>query len=171
VALSFASTTASKDKIMNLKLFKQLAESMLKTHFGIGLNDTILSEDQYVLECINSGDTVFDSINEEVSKFELERITGKTHSFGVSNDAELDINDQRIAMTQIGAFFSHLEETVTCPHCGCRTDFEELVLYEVSSGSLNKDSQHHKCLNDLCGFEFITEPDLDAIDEKEIEHV
>jgi hypothetical protein len=42
------------------------------------------------------------------------------------------------------------EQPTTCPHCGSRTDFDEL--------DTGGHTQHHRCLNvSTCGFEFIAE--------------
>lgn len=44
-------------------------------------------------------------------------------------------------------------DPVTCPRCGSRTDFREM---EESDGR-----QQHVCLNRVCRFDFIAEPEDD----------
>lgn len=53
-------------------------------------------------------------------------------------------------MSCIFDVYEATDQPTTCPHCGARTDFEDLA----------NDRQLHTCLDATCGYRFIvTEPD------------
>lgn len=54
-----------------------------------------------------------------------------------------------------------LDQQVTCPLCGTRTDFHDLVL---KSGP----AQFHECLNNKCNFQFIGEFDGHTADKNAV---
>ena len=45
------------------------------------------------------------------------------------------------------------DQPTTCPKCGSRTDIN-LDLYKTP-----EQTQHHKCLSPICGFEFVMQKD------------
>lgn len=50
--------------------------------------------------------------------------------------------------------FIYGDQPMTCPECGNRTEIKfESIDY--------KNTQYHKCLTDLCGFEFVSENDIE----------
>jgi hypothetical protein len=153
---------------MNTNMFKAIASNMLTKHYGISIDDTMLGTEDYVSSCIDQNRQVFEEINHIAYKHDLERITKKSGPFGLSVFNHVDMEDQRHAMCEVAtATFSHGDEIVTCPHCGSRTEFEELAVHSVSAAAdLPVSSQHHKCLNAECGFEFISEEETeDEFDE------
>lgn len=143
---------------MNVKLFQQLADHLLKAHFGIELNDTGLTEADHVQAVIAAGVRPYQYLNEHAEDCELCRID-KRGFYDVPMAVPLTLEEELTALRAVQAIQLLGEDPANCPVCSSRTDFDEIDrAVELSDSG----QQHHKCLNDQCGHEFIAEFDTES---------
>lgn len=138
---------------MNVVLWKALASQLLKKHFLIELNDTRLS-DPGEAERLALTTRPYEAVNQIADKFDLDR-TQRSSLY--PNGAPLGVADETEALVTVQKGMLVLsDQPVTCPNCGSRTSFDEL----------QTGLQHHRCLNAICGNEFITCPPEDDEDDQ-----
>lgn len=131
---------------MNIQLFQKVAEYLLQAHFGVALNDTRLSEVEYVKLLVEGDVRPFAYLNQHAEERGLDRVD-LTESCGmvISSKKDLLVTDELNAIAQLNSIRALDETPTTCPCCGRSTNFE------VFLSSL----QHHRCPGPDCGFEFI----------------
>lgn len=131
---------------MNDLLFRQLTEALLENHYGISVGDTSLSNAKVADQLIRDGVRPFEAINRHAESCQMQRIDLKGR-FGVFEDRPLTLQDERNALAFLPrrAMLLLGDQPTTCPPCGSRSDFDVLA----------HGRQHHRCLNESCGNEFI----------------
>ena len=136
---------------MNTQLFQQIAQFLLKKHYGLELNDTRLSEPDYVAIVVGNSTRPFEYLNEHAEDCDLDRVD-LDGPWGIPSQRPLTQRDELIALSQVNAVVLLSDQPTACPICAARTDFEVL---EVGLESAESKEQHHRCLN--CGYEFIAD--------------
>lgn len=139
---------------MNIQLFQQVAQLLLKTHYGHDLNDTRLSEPDYVAVVMENATRPFEYLNMHAEDTDLDRID--LESYGIPSKAALTLRDELRALGQVNPIEVLGEQPATCPHCAARTDFDVL---EAGLYNPEEKQQHHRCLAQACGYEFLSEED------------
>lgn len=132
---------------MNVPLFLSLANHLLKTHFGVNIGDTPLSQRSYHEPLINDGQSMAAHLNKVIEDQKLHR-PGMSPGDAANHITQAEFYD---ALGEIGGIVEMDEDPVKCAWCGTRTDFrwaKHLV------------SQHHSCPS--CGHEFIVEACIEA---------
>lgn len=87
-------------KQMNVTHFKRIASVLLKSHYGIGLNDTHLWDDSVVTECINQGYRPYQVVAEHADQANLDRIDKS--DYGVPSKAAITAADEAIQAQKLG---------------------------------------------------------------------
>ena len=131
---------------MNTSLFKRLAHDLLQKHYGIGIDDTTLGMD--VAALVKEGTRPYEAVNQHAQACDLDRIDRKG-PFGVPGKDPLTSQDELAIIVCVRPVELVDDQPTCCHYCGSRTGFNEL----------KGGRQHHHCLNDWCGSEFIAEPD------------
>ncbi|MBE9607798.1 hypothetical protein [Chitinilyticum piscinae] len=117
--------------------FRTICAVLLKTHFGLELDDTTLADD-YAEGGVQGAD-VYHAINQLAHRFDLQRIDDLKNQ-------PLTLKDQVATMRSSSITYIQSEQPTQCPVCGSRTD-----LIEVSNTV-----QLHDCLNRTCQLAFIS---------------
>jgi hypothetical protein len=87
---------------MSIKSFQKIAEQLLQTHYGLSLNDTMLTESHQVAFLIEAGVRPFEFIVEHAQDCGLERIDA-IGPFGIGSTADITAGDEDKAIAQIGS--------------------------------------------------------------------
>lgn len=82
---------------MKIKTFQVIAEQLLKQHYGLTLNDTMLCDDERVLQCIQQDQQPFHAVSAHAQKFDLCRMD----PFGMKNFLQGVDLDEEIAACQV----------------------------------------------------------------------
>jgi len=85
---------------MNVQLFQQIAEQLLQKHFGLSLNDTRLSEPEYVKVLVDGNCRPVDYINEYAVDCDLARVDIEGF-WGTPSHVPLTAEDEKIAMSLV----------------------------------------------------------------------
>lgn len=141
---------------MNVKLFQKIADVLLQTHFGIAVDDTHLSSEPVVRHLVEERIRPFDAVNGHAAECDLVR-TDIRGTWGIPTFILLKAEDELKVLRTIQPTQLVGEEMVECGLCGTRTEFDEV-------SKLGSGLQHHRCLNSVCGNEFLSEPDTDDDD-------
>lgn len=134
---------------MKVDQWKAVVHQLLNTHFLIGINDTGLGDQAQDMAL-----TVrpFDAVNGEAERYGLDRIDVK----GPFPGGPLTKEDEASALSRLYGQVELGDQPVSCPQCGCRSEFEELP----------DQLQYHRCLNSSCQYHFITcEPEGDDCED------
>lgn len=83
-----------------LKRFQVVAAALLKTHYGLELNDTELHDSKVVAQCINQGYRPYQVVAEHAAEADLDRID-KQAGFGVPSKAAITAADEDAAIAQL----------------------------------------------------------------------
>ncbi|SFN39778.1 TA system toxin CbtA family protein [Xenorhabdus japonica] len=76
---------------LRLTVWQMIAAALLKRHFGLNLNDTVLCETGTVAELLTSGVRPSEAINELVDKYDLTRLNSQAIP---RSTPYLDIHDE-----------------------------------------------------------------------------
>lgn len=87
---------------MNQEVYAQVVDTLFRRHYGISINDTLLSEERYLRECMEHGQKPYEAVNEVANKWDLDRIDGR---YG-ERRRPLTPNDERAAMPAHAAITS-----------------------------------------------------------------
>lgn len=131
---------------MNVKVFQQITDSLLRKHYGIEINDTVISDDRVAEQAIEKKICPHQAVSELADEGGFNRIDIQW-GFGIPARAALTEKDEIAAYKDIWPLFGGGEEIVHCPQCGARTDFVELL----------GDLQLHSCLDTSCEKKFLIE--------------
>lgn len=137
-------------QIMNIHLFQALADQLLRTHFGIDIRDTNLTEEVVVEACISGGQRPYAAVDEHAVAYELYRTDQPDACWGLCTTPLTDL-EERKAMQALEPQITLTEDVMCCPKCGSRTEFKDVAGMEIGM-------QHHCCPNNGCGHEFLAEP-------------
>lgn len=134
---------------MKVEQWTAVVHQLLETHFGIGINDTGLQEHAQDMALAVYP---FVAVNEVAGRYGLDRIDVK----GPLPAGPLTKEDEASALSRLDGQVELGDQPASCPHCGCRSDFEELP----------DQLQYHRCLNSSCQHHFITcEPEVDDCED------
>jgi cytoskeleton-binding toxin CbtA-like protein len=136
---------------MNVSLFQQIADQLLQKHYGLSLNDTHLTEEKIVAECIGQRFRPYQVINEHAEESDLVRIDIEGF-YGVPSHCSLSSQDELEALYVVNPIEILGDQPTTCPHCGMRSEFDD-----VGSVTGEGTMQHHRCPDKNCGYEFLAE--------------
>lgn len=138
---------------MNVQLFQQIAEMLLQTHYGLSLDDTHLTEEKIVAECIGKSFRPYQVVNEHAEESDLVRIDIKGY-YGVPSHCALSSQDELNALGIVNPIEINGDQPTECPHCGARTEFDDVKLFDGKEG---ENQQYHRCPDKNCGYEFLSE--------------
>ena len=93
-------TTVLQDKELDVESFKSVATALLKKHYALDLNDTLLTDDHIVQQCIAQGYRPFEVINEHASEADLERID-VSGDYGIPSKLQLIPLDEEFALNTV----------------------------------------------------------------------
>jgi len=136
--------------IMNIHLFQVLADQLLRTHFGIDIRDTNLTEEEAVEAWIAGGQRPHNAVDEHAEAYELYRTDQPNTCWGLCTTPLTELEELK-AMQALEPQITLTEDVMCCPKCGSRTEFKDVVGMEIGM-------QHHCCPNNSCGHEFLAEP-------------
>lgn len=155
---------------MKIKRFQEIAEALLKKHYGLELNDTILHTDEVVADCIKQGYRPYQVVDEHADFYAeyhgIDRISKDGRSWPVSltpadEDAVIQhlpipsivfaakMNDHTKAMSMYEAFAKgsssmcsqNHEETIAMYKPNQRAQKWFLLMLEKGRGYLTSDEQ------------------------------
>jgi hypothetical protein len=94
---------------MNVTGFQAIAAALLKTHYGLDLNDTHLWDESIVAECIAQGFLPYQVVAEHAAEADLERIDKS--DYGVPSKAALTAADEAAAILLLPESIVELDHT------------------------------------------------------------
>ena len=88
---------------MEIKEFKAVANKLLSTHYAIGINDTLLSDDTVVKSYIESQTRPYQAVNDWAEEVDLHR-TDIQGAWGVPENRPLLAEQEERAIAALKAF-------------------------------------------------------------------
>lgn len=85
---------------MDVNQFQQVSELLLKKHYGLTLNDTLLHDATIVRECIKQGYRPFQIVAEHAEEADLDR-ADRRGFYGVPSKAPITAQDEAAALLEI----------------------------------------------------------------------
>jgi cytoskeleton-binding toxin CbtA-like protein len=82
--------------------FQKIAAILLQKHYGLGLNDTHLYDENIVSQCIQQGFRPYQVIAEHANEADLDRIDLDA-GYGVPSKAEITVVDENAAIAMLEA--------------------------------------------------------------------
>lgn len=86
---------------MNAKKFQEVSHALLQKHYGLHINDTYLSEDRIVEQCVAQRFRPFQIVAEHAQEAGLERID-ISGPFGTPCQAAITSSDEDLVLIQLG---------------------------------------------------------------------
>lgn len=80
---------------MKQERYAQVVDALFRNHYGISINDTLLSEERHLRRCMDLGQRPYEAVNEVATKWDLDRVDGR---YG-ERRCPLTPNDEKAVMS------------------------------------------------------------------------